>query len=150
MQPDKKKGKKANKVDEGLGGETDTTKKRGERGKGHKTAMQCIAEDLKATSPVTLTSVEQNFIEDGTSVAPPKHLHDAVISLVPATKPSGTTSGHIWRPEPHYIESTEDEDGDSNSNKEDTNESNTGEGNVSKSNAGESDAGEQSEQDTSN
>ncbi|KAF8989344.1 hypothetical protein BDQ17DRAFT_1334132 [Cyathus striatus] len=111
MQPDKKKGKKANKVDEGLGEETDTTKKRGKKGKGR------------------------------------------------------TTSGRIRHPEPHYIESTEDEDSNRNSNKEDTNESDTGENNASKSNAGESnadesnagesnvgesDAGEQSEQDTGN
>ncbi|KAF8993149.1 hypothetical protein BDQ17DRAFT_1331893 [Cyathus striatus] len=165
MQPDKKKGKKANKVDEGLGEETDTTKKRGKKGKGRKTAMQCIAEDLKATSPVTLTSAEQNIIEDGTSVVPPKCIHDAVISLVPAPKSSGTTSGRIRHPEPHYIESTEDEDSNRNSNKENTNESDTGENNASKSNAGESnadesnagesnvgesDAGEQSEQDTGN
>ncbi|KAF8987364.1 hypothetical protein BDQ17DRAFT_1335101 [Cyathus striatus] len=119
MQPATKKGKK---VDEGLG-ETDTRKNKGKKGKGCKSAMQHIAEDLKATPPVTLTPAEQNIIDDGTSVAPPKCIRDAVISLVPAVKPSGATSGRIRHSEPQYTESTDDEDGNSDSKKEDTGES---------------------------
>ncbi|KAF8990783.1 hypothetical protein BDQ17DRAFT_1333240 [Cyathus striatus] len=62
-QPAKKKGRK---------GGNDTQKKKGKKGKGRKSAMQHIAEDSQAAPPVKLTNAEQNIIDDGTSVAPPK------------------------------------------------------------------------------
>ncbi|KAF9002668.1 hypothetical protein BDQ17DRAFT_1326449 [Cyathus striatus] len=82
-QPAKKKGKKDTTVDEESKG-NNAKKRKGKKGRGCKSATQCITEDAKAGSPVKLTRAEQNTVDDGTSVAPPKQIRNAAVSLLPA------------------------------------------------------------------
>ncbi|KAF8992086.1 hypothetical protein BDQ17DRAFT_1332519 [Cyathus striatus] len=84
-QPAKKKGKKESTVEEESEGNS-AKKRKGKKGRGHKSATQHIAEDASASSPVKLTRAEQNIIDDGTSVAPPKQICNAVAPVA--------TSGH--------------------------------------------------------
>ncbi|KAF8999257.1 hypothetical protein BDQ17DRAFT_1328342 [Cyathus striatus] len=172
-QPAKKKGRKGGNVDEGQGGNdtqgndtqgndtqgndtqgndtqgNDTQKKKGKKGKGRKSAMQHIAEDSQAAPPVKLTNAEQNIIDDGTSVAPPKQIHDATISLVPATQTLSATSGRIHCSEILETESTESESTETDNNNENTTTGNAG-NDFSNSESGEEDTANQSKVNTPN
>ncbi|KAF9001280.1 hypothetical protein BDQ17DRAFT_1491498 [Cyathus striatus] len=94
-----KKGKKESTVEESEG--NSAKKRKGKKGRGCKSATQCIAEDASASSPVKLTRAEQNIVDDGTSVAPPKRICNAVAPVA--------TSGRIRRSEVLDNESTESE-----------------------------------------
>ncbi|KAF8986826.1 hypothetical protein BDQ17DRAFT_1436022 [Cyathus striatus] len=157
-QPAKKKGRKGGNVDEGQGGNdtqgndtqgNDTQKKKGKKGKGRKSAMQRIAKDSQAAPPVKLTNAEQNIIDNGTSVAPPKRIRDATISLVPATQTLSATSGHIHRSEILETESTESESTETDNNNENTTTGNAG-NDSSNSESGEEDTANQSKVNTPN
>ncbi|KAF8981198.1 hypothetical protein BDQ17DRAFT_1438547 [Cyathus striatus] len=104
----KKKGKKDTTVDEESEG-NNAKKTKGKKGRGCRSATQHITEDARAGSPVKLTRAEQNIVDDGTSVAPPKQIHNAAVSLLPASETQIATSGHICRSEVLENESTESE-----------------------------------------
>ncbi|KAF8987059.1 hypothetical protein BDQ17DRAFT_1335243, partial [Cyathus striatus] len=63
----------------------------------------------RAGSPVKLTRAEQNIVDDGTSVAPPKWICNAAVSLLPASETQIATSGCIHHSEVLENESTESE-----------------------------------------
>ncbi|KAF8994220.1 hypothetical protein BDQ17DRAFT_1431160 [Cyathus striatus] len=88
---------------------TQPAKKKGKKDSQNKSATQHITEDARAGSPVKLTRAEQNIVDDGTSVAPPKQICNAAVSLLPASETQVATSGHIHCSEVLENESTESE-----------------------------------------
>ncbi|KAF9004387.1 hypothetical protein BDQ17DRAFT_1325749 [Cyathus striatus] len=106
-------------------------------------------DNSQAAPPVKLTNAEQNIIDDGTSVAPPKRIRDATISLVPATQTLSATSGRIRRSEILETESTESESTETDNNNENTTTGNAG-NDSSNSESGEEDTANQSKVNTPN